>query len=271
MTSRATTCSREGADQLVGWLIGGAVDRHGRRTRALVTHATVPPRWQRLSSPRRSSPGRSRPPTATAVRTHQYQLRDAARDRPVWIDVWSPVPDAAAPATFPVIVMSHGAMGSARGHSRLASELAARGFVVAGVSHYRESWIYGPTTIDRAAVLRLWDRPPDLSFALDSLPQDPGARAAARPDARRRTRTFVRRQHRDRARRRSPRPRRLDGVLPEPRPRPGTAAATTRPARRPRTRRRRKPAPRIATRACARSSRSIPPRVRATARSRSPT
>lgn len=105
-----------------------------------------------------------------AVRTHQYQLRDAARDRPVWIDVWSPEPDAAAPATFPVIVMSHGAMGSARGHSRLATELAARGFVVAGVSHYHESWIYGPATIDRAAVLRLWDRPPDLSFALDSLP-----------------------------------------------------------------------------------------------------
>jgi predicted dienelactone hydrolase len=28
-------------------------------------------------------------------------------------------------------------------------------------------------TIDRAAVLRLWDRPPDLSFALDSLPKIP--------------------------------------------------------------------------------------------------
>jgi predicted dienelactone hydrolase len=117
-----------------------------------------------------AAPGAAQP---YPVQSKQYQLHDDARDRPVWVDLWSPdaAPGAASEERrrFPVVLLSHGAMGAARSHSRLATALAARGYVVAGVSHYRESWIYGPTTLDPSAVLRLWERPLDLSFALDRL------------------------------------------------------------------------------------------------------
>ena len=72
-------------------------------------------------------------------------------------------------APFPLIVMSHGAFGAARDYGWIAECLARRGFVVAGVSHFGESWIYGPDTIEPAAVTRLWMRPPDCSFALDRI------------------------------------------------------------------------------------------------------
>jgi len=121
----------------------------------------------------------------------QYQWRDSARKRSVWVDVWYP---AAAGTTeqsiiygigvgsaaldgaldsrdppLPLIVMSHGAFGAARDYGWIAEYLARRGFVVAGVSHFGESWIYGPDTIELAAVTRLWMRPPDCSFAIDRI------------------------------------------------------------------------------------------------------
>ncbi len=121
----------------------------------------------------------------------QYQWRDSARKRPVWVDVWYPVAadtaeqpivyglgtgsaaldgaiDSRDPP-FPLIVMSHGALGAARDYGWIAEYLARRGFVVAGVSHFGESWIYGPDTIEPAAVTRLWMRPPDCSFAIDRI------------------------------------------------------------------------------------------------------
>lgn len=95
--------------------------------------------------------------------------------RPVWTDVWYParVPEQAvfygagqgsaamdvaidtSVAPHRLIVMSHGAFGSARDYSWIAEHLARRGFVVLGVSHYGESWVYGPETIEQAAVTRL--------------------------------------------------------------------------------------------------------------------
>jgi len=44
---------------------------------------------------------------------------------------------------LPLIVMSHGAFGAARDYGWIAEYLARHGFVVAGVSHFGESWIYG--------------------------------------------------------------------------------------------------------------------------------
>lgn len=121
----------------------------------------------------------------------QYQWRDSARKRPVWVDVWYPAAadtaeqpivyglgagsaaldgalDSCDPA-LPLIVMSHGAFGAARDYGWIAEYLARHGFVVAGVSHFGESWIYGPDTIEPAAATRLWMRPPDCSFAIDSI------------------------------------------------------------------------------------------------------
>ena len=103
----------------------------------------------------------------------RFTWRDPVRDRPVWADVWFPasgVAERPAPgAAFPIVVMSHGASGAAENYSWIADYLARHGVVVLGVSHHRESWLYGPETIDPGAVTRLWDRPGDCTFALTQL------------------------------------------------------------------------------------------------------
>ncbi|MDX1384975.1 MAG: dienelactone hydrolase family protein, partial [Thermoanaerobaculia bacterium] len=102
--------------------------------------------------------------SAEGAEHRRLETVDATRDgRPVWIDVWLP----ASPRPAPVVLLSHGAMGAAMGLSGLASELAGRGYLVAGVNHYGESFVYGPDTVDPSNVLRMWLRPPDLSHALD--------------------------------------------------------------------------------------------------------
>jgi predicted dienelactone hydrolase len=121
-----------------------------------------------------------------------FRWNDSGRLRPVWTDVWYPVRapeqavfygagqgsaamDAAidtSAAPHRLIVMSHGAFGSARDYGWIAEHLARRGFVVLGVSHYGESWVYGPETIEQAAVTRLWLRPPDCTFAIECLLSD---------------------------------------------------------------------------------------------------
>lgn len=68
-----------------------------------------------------------------------------------------------------VILLSHGSMGSATDYKWLSNALVANGYVVVGVSHFGESWIYGQDTIDHTSVLRYWQRPQDLSFVLDAL------------------------------------------------------------------------------------------------------
>ncbi len=116
---------------------------------------------------------------------------DADRERPVWADAWYPaegsvreeevayplgvgrvVPDAdlaASPERLRVVVLSPGAAGSADNYAWLAEHLARRGWFVLGVSHYGESWRYGPESVDPAAMARLWMRPHDCSFALDQV------------------------------------------------------------------------------------------------------
>jgi predicted dienelactone hydrolase len=121
----------------------------------------------------------------------EYRWHDSARERPVWVDVWYPAaadnaerpiiyglgagsaaldaPLDSSDAPLPLIVMSHGAFGAARDYGWIGEYLARRGFVVAGVSHFGESWIYGPDTIESAAVTRLWVRPQDCSLAIDRI------------------------------------------------------------------------------------------------------
>ena len=68
-----------------------------------------------------------------------------------------------------VAIISHGAFGSPRSMNWLGYALASQGWLVAGVAHYGESWVYGQETIDRSAVIRFWNRPQDVSFVIDSL------------------------------------------------------------------------------------------------------
>jgi predicted dienelactone hydrolase len=127
----------------------------------------------------------------------RYRWHDRRRNRPVWADLWYPTdegreeasiayglgqgrvvseaPFLTAGGPFPLAVLSHGASGAAPDYGWLAEYLCRRGVTVLGVSHHGESWLYGPATIDPAAATRLWLRPADCSFALDTLLAEEGA------------------------------------------------------------------------------------------------
>lgn len=72
-----------------------------------------------------------------------------------------------------VAVISHGAFGSPQEMNWLGYALASQGWVVAGVAHFGESWMYGGNTIDPSTAMRFWQRPQDVSFAIDAL-AEPG-------------------------------------------------------------------------------------------------
>jgi predicted dienelactone hydrolase len=123
-----------------------------------------------------------------------YKWADARRQRPVWVDLWYPANDqsderrisyglghgsvakdagiAADRVSFPLVVISHGASGSAPNYGWLTEYLARKGMIVLGVSHYGESWRYGPDAVDPGAVTRLWTRPQDCTFALSQILQE---------------------------------------------------------------------------------------------------
>ena len=123
--------------------------------------------------------------SATAAGFDLEHFNDPSRNRQVMIDWWYPVEDqiakryhyglgqglaveagTIATGKFPLIMLSHGAFGAARNYSWLAEILAQNGYVVAGISHFGESYVYGPQTVDPSAVLRSWQRPLDISAAL---------------------------------------------------------------------------------------------------------
>jgi predicted dienelactone hydrolase len=117
------------------------------------------------------------------------KTEDPRTRRSVMIDVWYPASQKSretpcsyglgrgrhaghappADGLHPVIVISYGAFGAARNYSWIAEHLGRNGYLVAGVSHFRESQVYGPETIDPDSVLQPWIRPPDCSAALDHI------------------------------------------------------------------------------------------------------
>jgi len=107
-------------------------------------------------------------PDQTSAQT-TVLLEDASRARPVRVDFWRPMGAERGARRTPAVVLSHGAFGAALNYSWLATRLARAGFLVAGVSHYGESFIYGVDTIDPSSVLRPWERLLDCSFVLDEL------------------------------------------------------------------------------------------------------
>jgi len=113
------------------------------------------------------------------------RITDSARSRPIQIDVWYPTAaeeaehsyglstgrvalDAPlASGRFPVVLLTHGALGAATNYSWISEHLARSGFVVVGVSHFGESPVFGQSTLDPATVSHFGARTRDLSFALD--------------------------------------------------------------------------------------------------------
>ncbi len=101
----------------------------------------------------------------TAIRTAPRLVRDDA----VFFGALA-VPDA--PPTggeHPLVVLSHGYRGNWGNQMWLASALARQGYIVAAVNHP------GTTTKDRSAdaAAQLWQRPKDLSRAIDAVLAQP--------------------------------------------------------------------------------------------------
>ncbi|MGE8187685.1 alpha/beta hydrolase family protein [Pseudomonas sp. NPDC086278] len=103
-------------------------------------------------------------PSATSAITPQL-----FGDNPVFVGALA-VPNAPpAAGEHPLVVLSHGNGGSWINQTWLASALAHKGYIVAAVNHP------GTTSRDRSpqAAAQLWQRPADLSRAIDAVTAQP--------------------------------------------------------------------------------------------------
>lgn len=114
----------------------------------------------------------------TELKTTEVDFINQQLNRPAKIKFWYQGGSKPCEATIclsqkqdskRVAIISHGAFGSPREMNWLGYALASQGWVVAGIAHFGESWVYGPETIDPSTVMRFWQRPQDVSFAIDSL------------------------------------------------------------------------------------------------------
>ncbi|MER7765226.1 alpha/beta fold hydrolase [Streptomyces sp. NPDC097619] len=91
-------------------------------------------------------------------------LREPGRPRPVRLYLWEPAEPRRTPA--PLVVVSHGTGGSGGAMEWLVDPLRAAGFRVLALDHHGNNRVdgYAPE-----GFLHVWDRPRDVSFALDAL------------------------------------------------------------------------------------------------------
>jgi len=127
------------------------------------------------------------------LKTHPYSvgqttllLVDSSRDRPVKTEIWYPTQDTTKPSVsseypfelpptskdvkivdgkHPLIVLSHGTGGNRMSLMWLACELVGKGYIVAAVDHFGNTY---DNSIPEHFV-KIWDRPKDISFLLDEL------------------------------------------------------------------------------------------------------
>ncbi|AZE68271.1 Predicted dienelactone hydrolase [Pseudomonas synxantha] len=92
-------------------------------------------------------------------------------DNVVFIGVLAVADAAPTPGKHPLVVLSHGYGGNWGKQAWLASALAQQGYIVAAVNHP------GTTSQDRSAhaAAQLWQRPQDLSRAIDALLAQPAS------------------------------------------------------------------------------------------------
>ncbi len=114
------------------------------------------------------------------VAKRAVDLGELPSGRPAKITLWFPQGQCAAlpnqqnclaesAITDRTLVFSHGAMGAAENYNWIAEALAAAGYIVVGINHYGESWLYGQDTQDVRATSMIWQRPTDISAIYDAL------------------------------------------------------------------------------------------------------
>lgn len=125
-----------------------------REWRGAATHALLARVWYPVDP---GLPEQTRdigPPNRPAFRGHRF-----ADDAPI----------APGATRYPLIVISHGTGGSVDDLDWLASGLAARGYIVAGVNHPGNNAL-GPLT--REGLVLWWERATDLTELLDAMLAD---------------------------------------------------------------------------------------------------
>ncbi|MGW2491958.1 alpha/beta hydrolase family protein [Streptomyces sp. NPDC001606] len=94
-------------------------------------------------------------------------LREPTRPRPVRLYLWEPSRPRAARA--PLVVVSHGTGGSGSTMEWLVRPLHGAGFRVAALDHHGNNYVDG---YEPEGFLHVWERPRDVSFALDVLARE---------------------------------------------------------------------------------------------------
>ncbi|MGW7046367.1 alpha/beta hydrolase family protein [Streptomyces avermitilis] len=94
-------------------------------------------------------------------------LREPDRPRPVRLYLWEPCRPVAVPA--PLVVVSHGTGGSGSTMEWLVRPLTEAGFRVAALDHHGNNFVDG---YEPEGFLHVWERPRDVSFALDVLARE---------------------------------------------------------------------------------------------------
>lgn len=116
--------------------------------------------------------------SAATLQSTEVKLINRHTQQPLQVRFWYQKANAACSETLcltpvqdpsKIAVISHGAFGSPLEMNWLGYALASQGWLVAGIAHYGESWVYGRETIDPASVMRFWQRPQEVSLVIDHL------------------------------------------------------------------------------------------------------
>ncbi|WP_157641521.1 alpha/beta hydrolase family protein [Longispora albida] len=100
--------------------------------------------------------------TLSLVDPSRPHWREAGAPRPVETVVFVPT----GPGPHPVVLLSHGTGGEIADLAWFAEGLAAAGYLVAGVNHHGNT---AREPYDPRGFVRWWDRPLDMSVALDGV------------------------------------------------------------------------------------------------------
>ncbi len=137
---------------------------------------------------------------AVAVGQRTLSLVDESRQRPVVTELWYPTEEAPTAAEsqgfgpfvrtptrregaicagrHPLVLVSHGTGGGRLTLEWMAAGLAERGYVVAAVDHWGNTY----DNVVPEYFVKAWERPQDLSFALTQLLRDPRVGPSIDPD-----------------------------------------------------------------------------------------
>ncbi|MGW1892482.1 alpha/beta hydrolase family protein [Streptomyces sp. NPDC002004] len=111
--------------------------------------------------------GRKQPLIRVLYDESRSDLRDPTRPRPVRLYLWEPHHPLALPA--PLAVVSHGTGGSGSSMEWLVGPLREAGFRVVALDHHGNNFVDG---YEPEGFLHVWERPRDVSFALDALARE---------------------------------------------------------------------------------------------------